>query len=86
MFELRVELYLGCDNDNYDLTTMTAHLMDDFRQVLSPPHFTSGNISGGAKIANAGILQVGFDPRVRGSADEILVYIIEVELHHEVEK
>ena len=84
LLNLRVELYLGCDNDNYRLTTQSADLMNDFRQVLSPTHFTGAPISDDAKLVNGGILQWGFDERLRGTPEEILIYIFQVELHHYV--
>ena len=121
LLNLRIELYLGCDNDNFRLTSLAATLIDDFRQVLSPNVFVGAPISierlklderneikladgrriylinddtarlvssrplaNDAKIMNAGILQWGFDERTRGTGDEILVYIFQLELHHHV--
>ena len=36
---IRIELYLGCDNDAKDLTTKTTRLIRDFQTVLNPRNF-----------------------------------------------
>ena len=85
LMNVRIELYIGRDNDNYRLTTKTADLMDDFRQVLSPLAFLGASISDSTQLNAAGILQMGFDERLRGSDQEILVCIFQVRLDHGAE-
>lgn len=82
LLNIRIEVYLNTLNTNTALTVLTGHILDDMRQVLSPNAFVNSELSAGARISNAGILQWGFDERTRGTADEILVYIVQVQLHH----
>ena len=92
LLNVRVELYLGEINNNFNMTQLAAELINDVGIVLDPTEFIGAQISsenmnmrtGNAKIMNAGISQWAFDERTRGTGHEILVFIFSVELHHYV--
>ena len=43
---IRIELFVGCDNDNYRLTETSSDLIQDFHYVLNPLNFIGSSFAG----------------------------------------
>ena len=86
LLNIRLELFLRQrDNDSRALTDRTVKVIDDFQKTLEVSKFVSTPLEPLARIDNAGISSWSYDERLRGTNEEIIVFIFQVQVQHYID-
>ena len=86
LLNIRLELFLKQrDNDPITLTDRTVKIIDDFQKTLQVTKFVGMPIRPGARINDAGINSWSYDERLRGTNEEIIIFIFQVQVQHYID-